>query len=323
MGEFSVSTVSFKKPRFSAILYGFLFSPWHKNSTKNCLMSRGFCNPLLIKLTIVWYQQRCMDATKVVANAAKAGVSELELAELYHAELAEHGIKENWYPTLICAGQYSGQPLTRRNHRPSADVHIRKNDIVILDTTPMLGEAWGNWTITKSIGDDPFYKQLVADLFAVVIETAAEVLRGDYHEMGDIFSHVMTKAEARGLHNIDPRGNAGHTIFQIPEGQTVDKTPPEQRLYIDGTNSTLPERALVSIEPELARINPTDGVQYGGKFQFIIPVGYGDAGNRLVQTQYDFYQDMILLEDNELMRLSLPRGHKMGTKPFSSRTQKI
>jgi Metallopeptidase family M24 len=243
--------------------------------------------------TFVKIQRHCMAATKIVADHAKPGVSEQKLADVYHTELAHHGITEFWYPTLICAAEYSGQPLTRRNHLPSADVTLRENDIVILDATPLQETVWGNWTITKNIGTDIFYDKLCADILTVVTATIAEVLGGQYSSLGEIYSHAMKKAQQLGLESIDPRGNVGHSIFQVPPGQTVDKTPMEQRLFIDATNHPIPDQALISLEPELARVNPLDGKRYGGKFQFVIPYGYGERGAQLIHDQREFYINMF------------------------------
>jgi Xaa-Pro aminopeptidase len=247
-------------------------------------------------------QQCCLDATKVVSRAVKPGISEMKLADIYSKELAQLGITDFWYPTLICAGQYSGQPLTRRNHLPSDDAILRENDIVILDTTPLKGTVWGNWTITQAIGDNNFYQNLCSDIFSIVIEVAAEVVQGNCHGLKNIYLRVIEKAQTRGLESIDPRGNVGHNIFQVPEGQTVDKTPLEDRIFIDSTNMPITEPCLISLEPELARINPADGVRYGGKFQFIIPIGYGAAGKQLIQTQVAFYKDMVMQGDNLSMK---------------------
>jgi Xaa-Pro aminopeptidase len=255
-------------------------------------------------------QKKCLDATHLVSSAAVPGVSEKDLADIYETDLAQDGITEFWYPTLICAGQYSGQPLTRRNHLPSADVTLRDNDIVILDVTPMQKTIWGNWTITKSVGNNPFYKNLCADLFAIVTEAAAEAIRGGHSGLGDIYHGVMAKAKARGLESIDPRGNVGHSIFQVEEGQSVDKVPLEARAFIDENDSEIGKRFLISIEPELARVNPADGVRYGGKFQFIVPVGYGDLGTQLINAQLEFYRDMVRHENDPAMKEALGQAEK-------------
>jgi hypothetical protein len=250
-------------------------------------------------------QELCFTVTKIAARHIQPGVSEAALAEIYHSELACHNITEFWYPTLICAGEYTGQPLTRRNHLPSPDVRIRQNDIVILDTTPFSRTVWGNWSIVQTIGDDPFYHKLANDIFAVTIQIASEVLRGDYRSLGDIHSRCTAKAATYGLDSIDIRGNVGHDITQVPVGQTVDKTPLSERVFIDAANQPFAQPHLISIEPELARINPSDGIRYGGKFQFIVPFGYGAAGRQLIAMQRQFYSEMAIEQNNSAMQETL------------------
>jgi hypothetical protein len=250
-------------------------------------------------------QRHCMDATLDLAEKSLPGTSELALANRYKDYFADHDVTEEWYPTLICAGRYSGQPLTRRNHLPDGHVKIRQDDVVILDCTPLQGTVWDNWTVTKAIGNDPFYRELCDDLFACVMETTSKVLTGEIDGLAAIHSSVTRKAESLGLKSIDPRANVGHSIFQVPEGQTVDLTPESERIFIDQDDMEIPAQSLISIEPELARINPEDGIQYGGKFQFIIPFGYDKAGEQLIADQFAFYKDFAAIENSAKMRESL------------------
>jgi hypothetical protein len=252
-----------------------------------------------------------MDATLQVAVKSKPGTSELELANAYSNYFSDKGITSEWYPTLICAGLFTGQPLTRRNHLPDDNVKINQDDVVILDCTPMQGTVWGNWTVTKAIGNASFYRNLCDDLFSCVMETATEVLRGETKTLLAIHDSVMRKAKRLGLESIEPRSNVGHSIFQVPEGQTVDLTPENVRIFVDQQDTEIPTQSLISIEPELARINPKDGIRYGGKFQFIIPYGYGEAGKQLVADQIKFYQAFAKQENSarmeEVLRFSESR----------------
>ncbi len=250
-------------------------------------------------------QQDCMDATLTVVEAAKPGVDEKSLAEQFDSRMRQRGLSQAWYPTLICAGPFSGEPLTRRNHLPSGDVKLRSEDIVILDATPLDKTVWGNWTVTKSVGFNPFYRQLCSDVFSVTLQGAADVLTGKAQHPQQIYSSVIDAAEQRGLVSIDPRGNVGHSIFQVPAGQTVDQTPITDRLFIDAMTTIVVAPILLSVEPELARVNPSDGVRYGGKFQFIIPIGYGNAGEVLIQNQLAFFQRFAAHENNPSLTESL------------------
>lgn len=255
-------------------------------------------------------QKECFHAMHVVMPEVKQGISEAQLAQYFHSELSRKNIDDFWYPTLVCAGEYSGQPLTRRNHLPSQDVKLRQDDIVILDITPFHASdktTWGNWSITCYVGADPFYKKLCDDLFTITIETAFALMRSDYHDLCEVYDQGMQRASEYSLENIDHRGNIGHSIFQVPAGQTVDQTSEGSRLFIDACHQALPKQVLISIEPEMGRINPADGIRYGGKFQFIAPIGYGEKGNELISLQLDFYRRMAQQTENERM-LSLIRN---------------
>ena len=72
------------------------------------------------------------------------------------------------------------------------------------------------------------------------------------------------------MKSLDSRNDVGHSIFQVPEGQTVDKTPIEDRLFLNDDYRDTKLEGIISIEPHFGRVNPKDGVLYGSKHQEVI-----------------------------------------------------
>jgi Xaa-Pro aminopeptidase len=206
--------------------------------------------------------------TNSVAESVKPGATELEIADSLAHELRVKGLCDHWYPILICAGQNSGKPLSRRFHLPSGDV-ICENDIVIVDSTPMKETVWGNWSVTVAIGNDSFFRDLCRDSLKLVSETHSFAQK-EAKTIGDIFDFCTARMATLHLTSLDPRDDVGHSIFQVPIGQTVDLTPLADRLFISEEYRDAPIAGLVSIEPQVGRINPKDGIMYGAKHQAVV-----------------------------------------------------
>lgn len=214
-------------------------------------------------------QRQIVPLTDEVFDQIKPGMSEADIANIYEQRLSAIGLKEHWYPILVCAGSWTGQSISRRIHLPSTEVVIQENDIIMLDCTPIKGGVWGNWARTYSIGKNSFYKALCADCDEIVGLMSAYA-KNEAKNIGDIFEFGQALLSSRGLVNLDKEGNLGHTIFQVSPGQRVEDCPPGTRVFInEGCSSALLE-GILSIEPQLGRINPEDGIMYGAKQQQIV-----------------------------------------------------
>lgn len=213
-------------------------------------------------------QQTTVAVTDKVARSLQAGDTESQIADRLQTGLAGKGLNEHWYPILVNAGENSGQPLSRRFHLPS-DTKVRSSDITIVDSTPISGTVWANWTRTVATGADPFYKKLVSDADELT-EATYKYATTQARNIGDIYDHSQSLMKRLNLTSIDPRSDVGHSIFQVPVGQTVELTPMSQRLFISDEYRTSPIRGIVSIEPNVGRINPADGILYGAKQQRVL-----------------------------------------------------
>lgn len=207
--------------------------------------------------------------TEELARWIKPGMTERQVANEFERRLADVGLKNHWYPILVCAGAWSGKPLTRRVHLPSDDVVIRPNDIIILDSTPLVQTVWGNWSKGFPIGDDPFFGELCKAGSAVAASTLHFAVQSA-KTVGEIFDFCMERIREAGLSLLDSRADVGHSIFQVPVGQTVEKTPESDRLFISEEHRNAELRGLLSIEPQVGRVNPVDGIMYGVKQQRVV-----------------------------------------------------
>lgn len=214
-------------------------------------------------------QQPTIDITLLVGKQIKPGMSELEIANLYTQKLVEAGLKDHWYPILIYAGELTGKPISRRYHLPSQDVIIQKNDIVILDATPLDKTVWSNWVETFLIGQNQFFESLIADTKKVVEETYNFSV-SEAKTIGDILDYCISRIAYYNLQSLDSRNDVGHSIFQVPEGQTVDQTPLSDRLFINEDYRNYPVTGIISIEPQLGRVDTESGKLFGAKIQKVI-----------------------------------------------------
>jgi hypothetical protein len=176
---------------------------------------------------------------------------------------------EDWYPILVYGGESTGQPISRRFHLPSPDAKVRERDIIMLDSTPLNKTVWSNWAETFCIGNDPFYEKIIDDTRMIVSETHEYAIT-HASTIGDIYDFCQSKILQLGLTSLDPRHDVGHSIFQVPIGQTVDKTPMEDRIFISEEFRNTPLMGILSIEPQLGRIDTRDGKMYSAKMQKVI-----------------------------------------------------
>lgn len=211
-------------------------------------------------------QERTVSVTREIAATLLPGQSEAEVAERYYAALEKAGLRDHWYPALVYVGDSTALPISRRFHLPSPDVIIRENDIVMLDCTPMDGTVWSNWAETFVVGSDAFFEQLITDS-RQLIDAVYDYTSREAKTIGDIYNFAAHLITDGGFTSLDPMGDVGHSIFQIPAGQTVDKTPTEQRLFIYPEHGERPIEGIVSIEPQIGKTHPATGKMYSTKIQ--------------------------------------------------------
>lgn len=214
-------------------------------------------------------QDKIIPITDQVFAEVRAGMSELEVADLYRSYLNQAGLTQDWYPILVCAGQWTGKSISRRVHLLNHDVIIRHSDILMLDCTPIENGIWGNWAKTFSVGNNSFYLDLCIDC-----ENLSRELKNfaETHakNIGDIIDHAISLIAKSDLINLDSELHLGHSIFQVPPDQKVENCPRESRIFISEEYRNQKLNGILSIEPQLGRVNPEDGVMYGAKQQSVV-----------------------------------------------------
>lgn len=211
-------------------------------------------------------QEKTVAVTRRIGLELQPGRSEKEIADMYYEALAEVGLTEHWYPILVYAGSSTSQPISRRYHLPSSEVIIKENDIVMLDCTPLDGTVWSNWAETFMVGEDAFFRSLIEDS-KTIVEDVYNYTAKEAKTIQDIYEYAMRLIDEYAYTSLDPMGDVGHSIFQVPEGQTVDKTPQEQRMFIYPGHGDRSIEGIVSIEPQIGVAHPELGRVYSTKNQ--------------------------------------------------------
>ncbi len=214
-------------------------------------------------------QKLTVEITNTLIETILPGQSEKQIANKYSEMLEKQGFREHWYPVLVCSGEITGKPISRRVHLPSEDIRVKENDIVFIDCTPMKGTVWTNWCDTIVVGKNDFFENIVKDIKEIVERTAIFSKR-EAKTVGDLYKHCTTLIKEKNMEMLDKYEDVGHSIFQVPEGQTVDKTPRKDRLLLNQKFGDRLLSGIISVEPQLGRVNPSDGKMYGAKIQKVL-----------------------------------------------------
>jgi Xaa-Pro aminopeptidase len=214
-------------------------------------------------------QAKVVELTELVASEVMPGMSETEIADRLQRGLDALGLPDSWYPIIICAGEYSGQPISRRYHLPSKDAIVRRHDIVVVDCTPIKETVWWNWSKTVPIGEDSFFRDL-CEIGDQIAQRTLEYGQKSARTVGDLFDYCMEQIAQSGLVLLDSRNDVGHSIFQVEPGQKVEDAPLESRLFISEEYRDTALSGIISIEPQVGRRHPADGIMYGAKQQRIL-----------------------------------------------------
>ena len=101
----------------------------------------------------------------------------------------------------------------------------------------------------------------------MIVDLVYDFTSSEAKSVQDIYDFTMSLLERGGFVSLDPKGDVGHSIFQVEPGQTVDKTPMEQRLFIYPDHGEKLIEGIISIEPQIGKISPVDGRMYSAKMQ--------------------------------------------------------
>ncbi|MDD4938413.1 MAG: M24 family metallopeptidase [Candidatus Shapirobacteria bacterium] len=214
-------------------------------------------------------QKYTVDATNKLIKWISPGQSEKEVADKYNSILLEMGFSEHWYPILVCANETTGMPMSRRIHLPSNEIYIKENGIVSIDCTPMKGTVWTNWSDTVVIGKNSFFENLINDTKDIVEKISINT-KEKFKTIGELYNFSCNLVKNKKIEILDVNKDVGHSIFQVPKGQTVEETPMQDRLLINNQFAKQNLLGIISIEPQLGRVNPEDNKMYGAKIQKVL-----------------------------------------------------
>ena len=126
---------------------------------------------------------------------------------------------------------------------------------------------WGNWCQTFWVGKDKFYRNLCNDVLDITIklEKFAESKANTIEDLFNFFTKIIKNSNLQLIGD-----NIGHSIFKVKQGQTVEQTPISERIFIDKGHGQYKLQGILSIEPQLQRINPFDNKYYAAKHQRIV-----------------------------------------------------
>jgi len=182
------------------------------------------------------------------------GISEKEFSNKCEEIMYSLGAESLWYPMLVNFNNNSIY-CTRGNHLPSEEVYLRKNDIVLVDYSPMVNGKWGDYSETILVGSNEEYSELIQDakqIFELTYEFAKQA-----ETVGELFEFCKAIIEFRGYELLDPNGNIGHTI--------EDYSNQAKRIFIyPGNRQVLLKGKKWEIEPHIGKGS------YGAKFENVI-----------------------------------------------------
>ena len=216
-------------------------------------------------------QEKIYAASSIFENELEIGMSEHSIAELVEKSLRKFNLTEYWYPTLVYIGECTGKPVSRRIHLPSDVIILKPNDIICIDVTPLDDTVWGNWCKTYAIGENQFYNELCIDC-NVIVKDLYNLAKSNECTIGNIIDLFNDLLMGKGYSSLGPYGSLGHTIFQVPSWSKVESFNAEERIMITEKyrNYLLKDLDIISIEPQIGKIDPRDGIVYGAKQDFIL-----------------------------------------------------
>lgn len=118
----------------------------------------------------------------------KPGISEKKFALICEEIMRQLGAEDLWYPMLVNFGTNTVY-CTRGGHLPSEDVHLKENDIALVDYSPLVNGYWGDYSETIPVGDNEFYSALINDAKEIFEKTISFAKHAN--TIGEVFYIVM------------------------------------------------------------------------------------------------------------------------------------
>ena len=197
----------------------------------------------------------------------RSGSRECDIVDICTHLLNQYGAKDSWYhdvPAMVLVGERTTLSVSGTNYRPS-DVVIRSNDLITIDLSPMINNAWGDCARSYVVSSGSVICPDQRSSFSHGIDIEEELHehmkeiatpKTTMHELYSIFNHYIV---TKGYKNLDFRCNLGHSI----EKRLDD------RRYIEANNPTLlGDCTLFTFEPHISRTDDTWGFKMENIYYF-------------------------------------------------------
>ena len=179
---------------------------------------------------------------KVLSQAAKAGVSTLELDKISYDEL----MKKKAKPAFLGYHGFPGSLCVSINQEvvhgiPSAKRKLAEGDIVGLDFGCVVGGFYADSAVTVAVGKVPASTQKLMDVTRQSLGKGIDQMRPGAR-LGDVSAAVQKHVEGNGFSVV--RDFVGHGI-----GRALHEDPPVPNFGKAGTGMRLQPGLVLAIEP--------------------------------------------------------------------------
>ncbi len=205
-----------------------------------------------------------------IKSQIKVGMSLPELRQIAESKMISLGATSFWYWD-IGAFVFSGDETTLSvsgKHYQTADRFIKENDIITVDLSPQVGNAWGDYARTiiiengvvindiNKISNTEWKNGLLMEekLHRELLSFAKPETTFE-----ELYLHINKFITANGYINLDFMGNLRHSI----------ETQKDDRIYIvKGNNSPLGSVKCFTIEPHISIKNSKYGFKKENIYYF-------------------------------------------------------
>ena len=153
-------------------------------------------------------QKLAKQAAMLGVNAARAGISEIEVEQQVHDFLLGQGVQGIWTITNVGLGENTRVCFPTQG--PGAQ-QAAEHDVLMVDVHPITADgSWGDCTRCAVIGDYPEATQALKDLERIHYETLALCRPG--MPANELFGLSHQRLTAEGFILLDLLGNIGHSL---------------------------------------------------------------------------------------------------------------
>lgn len=153
-------------------------------------------------------QKLAKQAAMVGVNAARTGISEIEVEQQVHDYLLSQGAQGIWTITNVGLGENTRVCFPTQG---PGKQQAAAQDVLMVDVHPITADgSWGDCTRCAVMGDYPEAAQALKDLERIHYETLAQCRPG--MPASELFGLSHERLTAEGFILLDLLGNIGHSL---------------------------------------------------------------------------------------------------------------